>query len=262
MTHWAQAAIAGREVRLGKKPAQHKKKNLSLARYVKARALPQAPSHVHYGQKVIRAGGSFPMYANDRLGDCTLAAAGHMIETWSANAQGLVTPAEQEIVSAYIPGTGNNDDGRYLNEVLDYWRTTGIGADKVYAYAEVDVKDQAEVEAALWLFGGLYLGVGLPISAQTQRVWHVDSAAPAASREPYSWGGHCVNGTGFAATTGVYLVTWGQLTHMTWAFFRRYVDEAFAVISTDWLDKAGISPKLAGALDLGLLSEDLRQIGP
>ena len=35
--------------------------------------------------------------------------------------------------------------------------------DTIHAYAEVNVKDQAEVEAALWIFGGLYLGIGLPV---------------------------------------------------------------------------------------------------
>jgi hypothetical protein len=236
------AAAAGRPVKLGRKPAQHKAKNLQLRRYLTSRTLAAAPSSVHYGQKVAKVGGTFPMYANDRLGDCTCAAAGHHIEVWTANAQTLRVPSETDVERTYIPGTGNADDGRYLNDVLDYWRKTGIGSDRIEAYAEVDVKNLDEVKAALWIFGGLYLGVGLPVTAQQQRTWSYVASAPASDREPYSWGGHCVNATGYTRTSGMYLVTWGTLIRMTWGFFKRYVDEAFAIVTKDWIETSGVSP--------------------
>jgi hypothetical protein len=259
----AHAAVVGRSVRLGRRPALHRPENdrFALARYVRPAALDRAPSSIHYGQVVPRLGGTFPMYGNDRLGDCTVAAAGHMEEVWTANAAGragLVAPAEQAVLDAYIPGTGAADDGRYLDDVLSYWRRTGIDGRRILAYAKVDVHDRAQVKAALWLFGGLYLGVGLPVTAQTQTTWKLDRSAPAADREPYSWGGHCVNGTGYTTTSGMYLVTWGTLIRMTWAFFQAYVDEAFAIVTTDWLDSpAGHTPTAAGSLDLARLQADL-----
>jgi hypothetical protein len=255
----AHAVAAGRKVRLGRLPAQHRESNFKLARYLKKKALPAAPSSVHYGRTVTQLGGSFPMYGNDRLGDCTCAAVGHMVEVWTANGKGeVVTPTEDAIERLYIPETGSDDTGRYLNDVLDYWRKTGVdGGDTIHAYAEVNLKDQAEVEAATWLFGGLYIGLGLPVTAQQQKVWHIDRTAPAADQQPYSWGGHCVDTTGYATSQGVYCVTWGSILRMTWGFFRAYCDEAFAVISTDWLDSAGHSPKVAQALDLAALDADL-----
>lgn len=229
------AAVAGRHVMLGKKQAQHRPSNFRLASYLRPKALQAAPSQVHYGQVVTRQGGAYPMYGNDRLGDCTCAAAGHHVQAWSYNAGRPETPPEQSVIRMYDETGDGTDDGRYLDEVLSYWRKTGLDGETVLAYASVNVKDRAEVKAALWLFGGLYLGVGLPVTAQRQTTWHVDASALAADRAPYSWGGHCVNATGYANTTGVYFVTWGRLTRLTWGFWNAYVDEAFAIVSPAWV---------------------------
>ena len=57
-------------VRLGKLPVRHDVRTLQLARYVDTAVLPAPPAsydetaHVH----------DWPMYANDRIGDCTCAA--------------------------------------------------------------------------------------------------------------------------------------------------------------------------------------------
>ena len=58
------------------------------------------------------------MMDNDQIGDCTCAAAGHLIMEWTANAQSkMVTPTDKQIVAAYSaitgynPTTGANDNG-------------------------------------------------------------------------------------------------------------------------------------------------------
>lgn len=240
--------------KLGKKPARHDPRNFKLARYLTA--LPAAPATAHYGRTVIRDGGVFPMYGNDVYGDCTCAAAGHHEQVWSFNEGAPETPAEHSVLDLYW-ATGAEDDGRYLDDVLKEWREgAGLAGEHILGYAQVDVTNLAEVKTALWLFGGLYLGVGLPITAQQQTTWHIDRYAPADEQAPYSWGGHCVNASGYGATTGVYFVTWGRLMRMTWAFWKRYVDEAFAIISPDWLSK-GVSPAAAGGFDLSALQADL-----
>lgn len=257
----ADVEAIGAPGRLGKLEAEHRETNLSARRFMARRALAQAPRSVHWGQKVIRVGGDFPMYRNDEWGDCTTAAVGHQVAVWTANATKFRTPAEQTIERLYIPETGPDDSGRYLNDVLDYWRKTGLDdLDEIVGYGAVDVKNKQEVMAASWIFGGLYIGIGLPVTAQRQTTWHVDVSAPAADREPYSWGGHCVNVTGYATSSGVYLVTWGALMRMTWAFWNEYVDEAFAVVSKDWLDASGRTPGLAGAIDVAALQADLSSL--
>ena len=72
----------------------------------------------------------------------------------------------------------------------------------------------------------------LPKSAQTQQdEWTVTSGPDA---KPGSWGGHCVNLVDYTSD-GPTCVTWGRTMPMTWQFFDKYCDEAYAAISPDFL---------------------------
>ena len=51
----------------------------------------------------------------------------------------------------------------------------------------------------------------------------------------------------------VTFVTWGALKQMTWAFFERYVDETYALLSQDFL----ASGKAPNGFDLAALKSDL-----
>jgi hypothetical protein len=44
---------------------------------------------------------------------------------------------------------------------------------------------------------------------------------------------------------------------MTWAFFQKYCSEAYALVSTDWLQSSGVSPS---GLDLAALKADVRAV--
>ena len=72
---------------------------------------------------------------NDKIGDCTCAAAGHLIMEWTSLAQPkMFTPTDPQIVAAYSaitgynPKTGANDNGAAELDVLNYWRKTGSRA--------------------------------------------------------------------------------------------------------------------------------------
>ncbi|HEY8666322.1 MAG TPA: hypothetical protein VIL86_06640, partial [Tepidisphaeraceae bacterium] len=91
----------------------------------------------------------------------------------------------------------------------------------------------ASVREAIYLFGSLYTGFNLPRSAQQQTVWDVISAG---DTEPGSWGGHAVPLVGYDAD-GLVAVTWGGLKRLTWAFLDTYCDEAFAVLSNDFINQ-------------------------
>ena len=113
---------------LGKLPVRTDVRTLSLARYVDHLVLPAPPMTFAETAKV----GSWPMYANDRVGDCTIAAAGHMIEAWTAAARGeAVVIPEQAVLDAFEhvklvdPATG--EEGAVELDVLQYWRKEGIG---------------------------------------------------------------------------------------------------------------------------------------
>lgn len=263
--------IAG--LRLGKDRPREDPRTLRLARYLDVAAvagLPQYPASYDLSPAV----SDWPMYLNDRLGDCAIAGPAHMVEGWTANVAAILAAvgkpgapvrltdadvqAAYSAVGGYRPGDPSTDNGCNMLDVLNYWRTTGLGGRKIQAYAAVDLHNHAEVKAALWLFGGLYLGLGLPVSAQAQvgKRW-TEPASKRGNGAPYSWGGHAVNLVAHnrAGTTAV---TWGAKQPMTWGFLDAYADEGYVVFSPgDWLTPDGKSP--AGFASAALLA-DLRRV--
>jgi hypothetical protein len=113
---------------------------MRFAAYVKP-ALPSPPATVTYGAKVP----SWPMYLNDQYGDCTCAAAGHMIQNWTANAAAEVTVPDASVLSFYEHFVGTPpppDQGCNMLSVLRYWRKAGVDAHKVLAFTSIDLKNQ------------------------------------------------------------------------------------------------------------------------
>lgn len=230
-------------------------------------APPTAPSSAGYVSEV----GDWGMDLNDQLGDCTIACAAHEILQWStyAGTPKRITDAEiltaYEAVSGYIPGDPSTDNGAVILDVLNYWRKTGIGGDKLSAYVSVNWQDREELKQAIALFGNVNIGIQLPISAQNTtaggngfQVWEVPAGGAVDDGSPGSWGGHCVPIVGFrddgTGASGTQVITWGAVYDMTWNFLNAYVDEAYCLLSNDWLEKVGESPS---GFDLAELKADL-----
>jgi hypothetical protein len=53
-------------------------------------------------------------------------------------------------------------------------------------------------------------------------------------------------------------VTWGALKPMSWQFYTTYADEAFAVLSVDWINKR--LKKAPPGLNLKALEADLAAV--
>ncbi|GAC1544811.1 MAG: hypothetical protein NVS2B9_12050 [Myxococcales bacterium] len=244
---------------LGKKPARHDPRTLQLGNYLKPAGLPAPKPSVDWGRTVQQ----WPMMANDKVGDCTCAAAGHLIEEWTANAAGqpVVLP-DAEILSAYSAITGytptdpSTDRGANELDVLNYWRKTGFNGRRIVAYAALEPKNRTHVEDAVDLFGGCYIGRALPVSAQKQAVWAVPPGGPTGTGAPGSWGGHAVPVVAYDPR-GLTVVTWGATKRMTWDFWNAYCDEAYAAVSEDWIGKNKVSPE---GFDLKALLADLQQV--
>lgn len=204
--------------------------------------------------------------ANDRLGDCTCAAAGHLIQGWTTSdgTGSTYVASDAEIITAYSavsgydPKTGANDNGAVCLDVLNYWRHTGIAGHKIYAYAALEPQNQSHIEAAVDLFGGVYIGIALPISiqdnTQPNSYWSVSPGYPNGDEAPGSWGGHCVPIIGYNARTLTF-VTWGMVMYMTWNFWRDYCDEAYAVLSQNWAPGGTITAP--SGFNLSQLNSDL-----
>lgn len=252
-------------LKLGRLPSKNKPTQLRLAKYLTPRDLPEPPASFDLTGDVA----AWPMYDNDRLGDCTCAAAGHMVEAWSAAIGAEIEPLDVAVDSFYWEtgdppaatgqAGGPTDTGRVETDVLDYWRKTPLGEHPIDAYAAVDVKDGSQVLAGTWIFGGLYIGVALPITAQRQTVWDVVDSSLQGDSTPGSWGGHAIDVVSYGSSSQgftVQVVTWGGLMQMTQAFWDAYVDEAYAVLSPDWLGAKGTP----AGFDLATLQSDLAAI--
>lgn len=252
-------AFAAPERKLGKHPPRHDIRTLTLEQYVSADRLPQPPAKVDWAVKVP----VWPMMKNDTLNDCTCAAAGHLIECWNTATTGTIVPSDDQIVAAYSlitgynPTTGANDNGASTLDVLNFWRQNGIAGHKIGAYVVLEPQNQRHIKDAIFLFGGCYIGLALPVSAQNQQVWSVPPGGPTASGAPGSWGCHAVPIVAYDSR-GLTCVTWGELKRMTWTFWEAYCDEAYAIISLEWLNDHGKAPS---GLDLAQLSEDLKLLG-
>ena len=199
---------------LGRRPARHDERTLRFATY--AKALPPPPDQCDWSTKTPQ----WPMMLNDKLGDCTIAAAGHMIEAWTANTTGAAGQvvadsailAAYEAVSGYKPGKPSSDKGAIELDVLKYWRKTGIGGHKISAFAAVAPKTHVHVQQATYLFGGVYLGIALPIAAQSLldagRPWDLPNRRPGADWLAGSWGGHAVPVVAYDQNW-LTIITWG-----------------------------------------------------
>jgi hypothetical protein len=254
------------KLKLGKQTARHDPRTLLLASYTTP-ALPAPPATMDLTKKIKVPWG---MMDNDQLGDCTCAAAGHLIMEWTTNAQSkTVTPTDQEIVDAYSavtgynPATGANDNGAVELDVLNYWRQTGIANHKIQAFMALEPANHAHVMDAVWIFGGCYIGLALPKAAQAQtqnhQPWSVTSAGTTGDGAPGSWGGHAVPVVAYDSRS-LTVVTWGALQTMTWGFWAAYCDEAYAILSPDFLKQKGGQTVAPSGFNLAQLLQDLTDL--
>ena len=160
-------------------------------------------------------------------------------------------------MGGYQPGNPSTDNGADMLSFLKYWRTTGLGGDKIAAFVAVDFTNTEEIRQAIQLFGSVYLGVALPISAQGETAWTVpDGGVYRTNGEPGGWGGHCIPLVASSPETHT-CITWGTTLKMSHNFLLDYADEAFAVLSQDWINAVGLSPD---GFNFDQLSADLAEV--
>lgn len=242
------------QMKLGRKAVKRDTRTLRLARYLTP-SLPAAPVARDWTMGIQQWGAML----NDRLGDCTIAGCAHAVQVWSANLGREITVPDAVVLGAYEawdgyePNDPSTDQGGVELDVLTRWRAEGFGGHKLLGFAGVRAADVDEARTAIHLFGGCYIGLALPLTAQRQPVW--DVATLEGDGDPGSWGGHCVYVAAYDPQ-GFTCITWGQLKRMTVSFWESYCDEAYALLGADWLGAQG-SP---GGFDLAALKADLAQL--
>jgi len=249
------------KVKLGKQTAHHDKRVPMLSKYTTG--LPAPPAKVDYTAKITNLG----MMLNDKLGDCTCAAVGHCIQEWTAEAQKqqVILPDQTilqlyEVVGHYNPNNPNTDKGAIELNVLNYWLANPVAGNQLSAFAALEPHNHQEIQDAVYIFGNCYIGLALPLTAQTQTVWTVPPGGPNGQGAPGSWGGHAVPIVAYDQR-GLTCITWGELKRMTWQFWNAYCDEAYGLLSPDWVD-AGKTPAGFNWQQLETDMADIRQAFP
>jgi hypothetical protein len=200
-----------------------------------------------------RAVADWPMCLNDKIGCCTVAGVAH-----AAQALGVIGGQERimsdaEVVQnyslfGYHPGDPATDRGAAEEDVLTAWMKAGMAIggtlDKINGFASINPNQTGIARFALAEFGVVYVGVNLPIAAQSHGVWDVPATLSPID-QPGSWGGHCM--LLIEAEPDEHLdnlvtfVTWGTLQKATWRWWRTYCDEAHAVDHPAWTRPGSLS---------------------
>lgn len=246
------------EFKGGRLPAEPARPHLKFGAYL-ALELPAPPASADWLTPVPAA--DWGMLANDRYGDCTCAGVGHKrIGDVYVNQGAVLTVTDDDALGLYSAVTGftpadpSTDQGAVCQDVLDFWRKHGFLGEKIVAFAKVDLSNVTEIKQAISLFGQIYCGFNFPGSAMDQfnsgQPWDVVKGATIE-------GGHCVT-IGAYDKTGLECVTWGKVQKLTWAFLKKYFDEAWVIIGPDFINAQ--TGKDAQGLDLYTLGQDFASL--
>lgn len=199
---------------------------------------------------------------NDTLGDCTCAAFYHALQVWSFNASAgkkMDTEPDKDVellyeqACGYKPTTPGEGPGGNEQTVLKFILNKGAPSgpngtqrQKIAAFVEVDVKNTDNVKRTINDCGVCYIGFNvpaflMPANAPPPEVWDVK-----AGQDNKIIGGHAVVLAGYNAA-GARVISWGNYYTMTWAFFAKFVDEAYAIADAAWF---GAEKKTVGGLTL------------
>jgi hypothetical protein len=212
---------------------------------------------------------SWPMYLNDQLGDCTIAAIGHMYGAWTAYAgagEALFTDDQIQSVysrvGGYVPGDPDTDQGCVMQDVLADQQANGIPDQnghlhQVAGYAAFgNPADEELLGQVLDVFGTVYVGINVQQQMETEF----------ADQQPWTWdadgqsiGGHAICLQRRLGSGGAPLeyVTWGALQPATTGFQAGASEEAWAVVTRDWLQANGTTVE---GLDLQQLLADMQHV--
>jgi hypothetical protein len=238
----------------GKLPPKIDPRTLKLSDYMSSR-LPVLPTAFQWSRWCPDELG---MMGNDRLGNCVAAAAGHAIQSWTGNAhrpENAVTVSDDDVIamysaiSGYVPGQPETDRGAYMITGCNHLRHTGLGGHRILAYVEVQRHHLTMIKMSIWLFGGLYFGATLFESIRGADVWD----APSPGEDVL--GGHAMFATD-CDTEGLSVITWGRHQRVTWSWWQKCVDEAYALLSSEML-AGGRSPP---GFDLKRCNDDLQKV--
>jgi hypothetical protein len=245
--------MANIRFKLGKLAPKNDPKTLKFKSYLSS--LPPIPSAIDWTPKVA----DWQMLGNDEVGDCTCASAMHLEMLWTSQTSTEYVPSTADTLFAYSAITGYNptdpstDNGANEENVLNWWKQNGFGSRKpILGFMQIDTKNLAHIKAAITIFGGVYAGVQMPDNAQDQ----FQAGQPWSNSSKTIEGGHAIP---LVAYDPNYMtcITWGAKQKIDYQWLGQNLEEAYAVLSPDWLTSMGVTPN---GFNLTQLWADLNQV--
>lgn len=201
--------------------------------YYSAGPLPKAPASV-----AVPEVSDWGVLGNDRAGDCGVAGLEHgfMADAVITKRPGEPEASDQQALDYYFAYTGGQDSGVVLSQYLTYVRRKGYYGHSVKAFAPVAVHDVPTLHTAINLFGFAYTGIAVTQAMmdafQAGQPWTMDSL------QGQVVGGHCIPLVGYDSSA-LYAVTWGKIQPIAYPAWHYMSDEAWAVISGEFVHRNG-----------------------
>jgi hypothetical protein len=248
------------KIKFGRLPRIDDARTFEISKYLKNEKLPPIPKKYNWGKKIRH--NKWGAMGNLKIKICTCAAAGHSIMAWSSNIGELVRPSDESILDAYRalshynPETNEHDDGVESLRCLKYWRKHGIAGHQIIAFAKLQDKNREQLIQTIYLFGGCYVGLNLPLSAERQynttKKWTIPRGGKKRDAKAGSWFGHAVLVTGYKKDE-LRIITWGEEMIMTMEFWEAYGDESYALFSEGFIKH----DKTPTGIDIEILKNDI-----
>lgn len=202
-----------------------------------ALSLPAPPPKTSWRDKMPK---KIPMFANDRLGDCTCATIGHLEILWTAQHGPPTIFTDAQIIAEYNKVNGGRDQGANPRDVLKVMhgrtKNSSFAGQRIAAYARLD-NSVDEIRQAAWTFGGAYICLSLPNGFQDLSTWA--NTSPRGARNPAN--GHAINVVDYDEESFT-VATWGQYVRMSLAYWKKYGDESWLLMSPQWWGNKALSP--------------------
>jgi hypothetical protein len=182
---------------------------------------------------------TFPMYGNDRLGDCMYAAAAHGDNTFTGNTGAESTFDEATLERDYERLSGG-DNGLDEGTLIEGWKAgiAGLSAANILDTLDIDTTDPATMRAAIYLFGGVLFMLDVPdpwCNTADGEFWDVPATADQNN-------GHGTFINGVDASGNYHLLTWGGYRKLTPAGLQACDPSGFVVFSLRWFNAQGYAP--------------------
>jgi hypothetical protein len=184
---------------------------------------------------------AFGLYGNDKYGVCGPTSVANLMRLVTGGLLGVeIAPSQEDVFDLYRrsgnptfnPATGAGDEGVDMQTMLEALLAEGIGdgnGGKILpvAFAKVDVKSDAELEAAASIFGGALWGVTLDVAQQAQ----TDAQPPKWDYKPSNvWGGHAILNGAYETGALEDVESWAKRVETTAAFRSHQLEEAWVVV--------------------------------